>query len=239
MNPLAIATASLTWFCIWQADAVLALDVYELNALQALVSGCPGLHAGHILLPANALDPHYPDQDGSPSLIVQLEFSDVAAFELMLRPDGYLAALADPAFLPSLNGATASQQAMLIRRYPVSKAQVRSANANSLSYWVEYTGPATDPNAWHDHYTRHHPHLLSRFPGIRAIEIYTPAPVVCGLPLPERSCLQRNKTVFDDAEAMNLAMKSPVRAALRADIHSLPPFQGAALHFPFTSISCS
>jgi len=61
--------------------------------------------------------------------------------------------------------------------------------------------------------------------------------VISQLPIPVRPSMQRNKTVFDSADAMNIAMKSPVREALRSDFHKFPPFEGAALHFPFKTIS--
>lgn len=226
----------LTWFCVWQADRVLPVADDEAQALLGLLAECPGLRLGHVLLPARAHDPYYPAPAGSPSLVVQLYFDALAPLEAALQPAGALAALADPSRLPSLAGASAAQQAMLVRRYPVPEPQ--PCSERPLSYWVEYEGPAADANAWHGHYNAHHPALLAQFQGIRAIELYTPAVVVCGLPLPQRPCLQRNKTVFDSAEAMNAAMRSPVRIALREDFHRLPPFEGASHHFPFHTLTC-
>ncbi|MGJ7498097.1 hypothetical protein ACSFA8_23935 [Variovorax sp. RT4R15] len=228
----------LTWFCVWEADRILPLDPYERNALRALVNGCPGTQAAHLMLPTSADDPFYPDRAGSPSLVVQLDFAYSPVLEQHLRPGGYLAPLADPEFLPSLARAQATQQGMLARHYPVAEPARYSAHAECVSYWVEYAGPAADPNRWHEAYMRYHPLLLSQFPGIRAIEIYTPASLVCGLPLPERPCLQRNKTVFDSAQAMSHAMQSPVRDLLRQDFHRLPAFEGATLHFPFETLTC-
>jgi hypothetical protein len=230
---------AISWFCVWQgsADEPVSFDPFDLNGLQALVRGCPGLLAGHILVPTQAHDPHYPDAKGSPSLILQLDFEDVSVLEGHLRPSGYLACLAEPDFLPSLKDAQPAQQAMLTRCYPVADDHLASADGSSLSYWVEYAGPAEDENAWHDFYVRHHPHLLAKFPGIRCIEIYTPAVAICSLPLPVRSCMQRNKTVFDSAQAMSAAMQTPVRNALREDFHNFPRFQGASLHFPFNTLS--
>jgi len=210
---------------------------HEADALTELLRACPGVQAGHVLRPTSAHDPYYPSAAGSPSLIVQLEFSELARLEESLCEEGPLSPLAGTLLLPSLAGARAAQQGMLIRRYPVADPTLRSSDGRYISYWVEYAGPARDPNAWHLHYNRHHPQLLAGFPAIRAIEIYTPAVVVCGLPFPERRCLQRNKTVFDDAAAMNVAMQSPVRQALREDFHRLPPFEGPALHFPFSTLS--
>jgi len=230
---------SISWFCVWQGAAGQQpkIDPYDLNGLQALVCGCPGLVEGHILVSTTANDPYYKDAKGAPSLIMQLEFREITLLEACLRRDGYLACLADSDYLPSLTGATPAQQAMLTRRYPVKEPVTYSASETSLSYWVEYPGPAENENEWHVFYTNHHPHLLAKFPGIRKIEIYTPAVSICDLPIPVRPSMQRNKTVFDSVEAMNEAMQSPVRDALRKDFHKFPKFEGVALHFPYNTYS--
>ena len=227
----------LSWFCIWQADEVKPLSPYERSGLEALLLGCPDLRAGHILTPADAHDPYFPAHGGSPSLIVQAQFDEIDVLENNLRRGGYLSALTEPGLLRSLHNVKPSQQTMLTRRLPVAGDRSFHGMTKSLSYWVEYTGPAEDENAWHEFYLDSHTPLLGRLPGIRAIEIYTPAVAVCGLHLPERRCMQRNKTVFDSAEAMDAAMKSPVREMLREDVTHFPPFSGAAHHFPFESIS--
>ncbi len=49
--------------------------------------------------------------------------------------------------------------------------------------------------------------------------------------------MQRNKTVFDSADAMNAAMASPVRAALRSDFHKFPEFSGGTDHYPFRTVT--
>lgn len=232
---------TISWFCVWQAetDTQVQLDPYDFDGLLALVRGCPEMVEGHILTPAQAEDPYFADTTGSPFLILQLEFREISALENCLRREGYLACLADPEFLPSLGHAKPGQQAMLTRRYPVADAKVATPDGSTLSYWVEYPGPAEDENAWHDFYVNHHPQLLAKFPGIRRIEIYTPAFAICGIGLPVRPSMQRNKTVFDSAGAMTAAMKTPVRDALRKDFHKFPPAQGVGLHFPFRTVSCS
>ena len=125
---------------------------------------------------------------------------------------------------------------MLTRRYPVAAPADGSADS-LLSYMVEYEGPAKDENAWHLFYVEGHPPLLAKFPGIRKIEIYTPAVVISALPFAVRRTMQRNKTVWDHPEAMNAAMASPVRAELRKDFYKFPEFEGAATHYPFRTIS--
>ena len=226
---------TISWFCVWQGDSTVGLDAVDRTRLEAVIRRCPDLTAGHILTPAIAHDPYYAGQSGSPSLIVQLEFAQIDAVERHLLPGGYLNCLADARLLPSLRDTAAQQQAMSVRRFDVPCPRPTEEMPHALSYWVEYVGPAEDENAWHRYYVNSHAPLLTQLPGIRAVEIYNPVAAVCGIGLPERKCMQRNKTVFDSADAMNFAMQSTVRDRLRQDFSRFPPFSGAAHHFAFES----
>jgi hypothetical protein len=201
---------AISWFCQWDAKDGLkpVLDEHDHQGLIALIRGCPRLVEGHVMTPVQAHDPHYAaDLHTSPALVLQLEFAEIADLEHALKPHGYLQALAREDVLPSLADAAASHHAMLTRRYPVARPADDLANG-LLSYMVEYAGPA-----------------------------YTPATLISALPFEVRRTMQRNKTVWDDADAMNAAMASPVRAALRKDFHNFPEFEGDAAHYPFRTIS--
>ena len=78
---------------------------------------------------------------------------------------------------------------------------------------------------------------MAQLPGIRAIEIYTRVDYRSTLPVPRACAMQRNKVVFDDADALEHALASPVRAAMRKDFDALPPFTGTTPHFPMASES--
>jgi hypothetical protein len=71
---------------------------------------------------------------------------------------------------------------------------------------------------------------MARFPGIRGIEICTRIDWCGFLPWHRVDHMQRNKVVFDSAEALTAALNSPVRHEMRADFHKFPPFQGGSLH---------
>jgi len=43
--------------------------------------------------------------------------------------------------------------------------------------------------------------------------------------------MQRNKVVFDSAEALTAALNSPVRDEMRADYKQFPSFSGENAHF--------
>lgn len=226
----------ISWFCFWHASEG-GPDEHDLRGLAALLRGCPGLQAGHVMTPAVAHDPYYVDRSGSARLVLQLEFPEIAPLEDALRRDGPLSALLDPLVLPGLAGAAVTQDAMLTRRYPVADPGPTLAGEARLSYLVEYEGPAADPDEWHRFYMDHHPRLLAKFAGIRRIEIYTGAEFVSGLPVGRRRALQRNKTVWDSPAAMEAAMASPVRDTLRADFRSFPPFHEGGFHHPFRTVS--
>lgn len=225
---------TISWFCLWDAPASGAqFDPSDRNGMTAHVKGCPGVQAAFVMTPTEGFDPYFPDSKNPTALLMQLEFQDIMSLERVLSSRGYLEPLADAEAWPSLRGCRVSHQAMSTRRYPVADPVPQSADGSVLSYMVEYEGPAADENAWHAAYVARHPLLLAKFPGIRAIEIYTPLVAICELPIVARKAMQRNKTVFDSSEAMNAAMLSPARGELRADALKLPEFSGAKDHFPF------
>lgn len=231
---------AISWFCQWEAkDGDSSdLDEHDHRGLLALLRGCPHLVEAQVMTPVQAHDPHYAAElHKTPKLVIQLEFAQIADLEANLRPHGYLQTLAHPETLQSLAGTIATHQAMLTRRYPVAEPHPAVPPHGFLSYMVEYEGPAKDENAWHLFYVEGHPPLLAKFPGIRKIEIYTPATLISALPFAQRRAMQRNKTVFDSADAMNAAMASPVRAALRKDFHKFPEFSGGTDHYPFATVT--
>src|SRR5271166_3086476 len=63
---------------------------------------------------------------------------------------------------------------MLVRRYPVPDPTFRTPPGElPCTYLVAYEGAAEDLPAWLAHYIADHPPIMSRFPGVRQIEIYT------------------------------------------------------------------
>ncbi|QGZ66916.1 ethyl tert-butyl ether degradation protein EthD [Paraburkholderia acidisoli] len=187
-----------------------------------------------------APDPHiaanHDTTHGAPPCVVQAYFSDLCALEAALECDGALhralqrAAPAAPAGVSPF-----TQQTMAVRRYAPLHARALDAERERCTYLVGYAGPADDFNAWLTHYLQHHPPLMLQLPGLRELEICTRLDVRSGLPYAFDGFMQRNKVVFDDAAALARALASPVRDAMREHFHALPPFQGAAPHFPMRS----
>lgn len=199
------------------------------------VAATPGLRRGLIYTPSQTHDPYLNDGP-SPPLALQLEFPGIAALEAALAPDGHLQALAQPDALASLRGATVTQQAMLLRDFPVPDAAFRTPRDEpACSYLVAYDGTAPDMNAWLHHYITQHTVVMARFPGIRRIEVGTRLDWCGFLPWPRATCMLRNRVVFDSQAALTAALNSPARHEMRADFQRFPPFSGSVTHFPMAT----
>jgi hypothetical protein len=222
-------------FCLFvvfrdRADPAARLSDAGHERLDAVLRGVPGLARALVHTPAHAHDPHL-DDGVPPQLALQLYFDSLLALEAAAGRAGGLHALAA---LPALAGAEAEHQAMAVRAYPVPGVAA-SAAGSGCTYLVAYEGPAEDPHAWHGDYLAHHPPLMTRLPGIRALEVYTPVDCVSHLPWVRATCMQRNKVVFDSPAALTAALASPVRHEMRAHFRALPRFSGGVTHFPMST----
>jgi hypothetical protein len=191
-----------------------------------LLQGLEGVTEALVFTPATSHDP-YLDDGRPPPLVLQLRFASLERLEAALQ-----GAMADLAALPSLHGAEISEQAMLTRGFPVPAADGEPAEGLPCTYLVAYDGVAADLNAWLSYYIRHHPPIMARFPGIRAIEICTRLDWCSGSGWLREERMQRNKVVFASPEALTAALNSPVRHEMRADFAKFPPFTGSNTHFP-------
>jgi hypothetical protein len=99
----------------------------------------------------------------------------------------------------------------------------------SCAYVVGYEGQGGG-REWARRYHSEHVDLMRRLPGIRQVEVHVRAPCPVGWPVPVRPWLLRNRAVFDDAAAMQAALESPARLAMRQHRHAMPPLGGANEH---------
>lgn len=198
--------------------------VTPVEEIARVAGAATGLVAGLVHTPARGSDP-YLDDGAPPPVALELDFPSIEALEAAVAPAGTLRGLA--AMLP----AGTTQQAMVARRFPVPDARGPAA----CTYLVTYEGRAEDEQAWLEYYLAHHPPIMARFPGVRAIEICTRVDWMGGLDLKRARALQRNKVVFDDAQALTAALNSPVRHEMRADFHRFPPYAGPVTHFPMAT----
>ena len=205
------------------------------HRLVRLLQATPGLARALVFTPDVAHDPYLDDGQG-PALMVECTFPTIEALEAVLTLDGHFAALAAPDTMPSLAGAAVTGQAMLARRFPVPDPVFRTpAGGQACTYVVAYEGMADDLNQWLSHYIAHHPPIMAKFPGIRAIEVCTRIDWCSALPWTPVHHMQRNSVAFDDAAALTAALQSPVRDEMRADFHHFPPFSGRTSHYPMAT----
>lgn len=218
---------TFSWFAFFRDSGSAApFELAELDTISGTVRELPGLRQGLVMSRPRKDTAHpFPDNEPSPALVLQLQFDTIEALEGAVAADSPLRYLAD-------GRRTVTQQAMLTRRYPVPDAVLRTpAGALPCSYLVQYPGPAEDLNAWNGHYNRHHPPLMAKFPGVRAIEIYTRLDWVDGLGWTREDMIQRNKLLFDSPEALSAGLLTPVLQEMRADFNQFPPFHGGNVHY--------
>lgn len=226
---------SVTWYCFFHhGDSPRSLSDADRRKAVDAVRSSPHLQVAYVHTPPLAPHP-CAGEETAPALALELEFANVTDCESALRQDPGLRRIADAGFVPSLAGASVSQQGMLRRRYAV--ADPASDTATGLcTYLVHYPGPAEDEQAWLDHYLVKHAPLVANLPGVRAVTVDTPAVIVSGLPFRSSGALLRNKAVFDSTEALSAALSSPARDALRADAASFPRFAGGSVHIPMETL---
>ena len=205
---------TISWFCFFNhRDSSRRLSPPEHDALRKLLRGCPGLIEGSIYT-FSAIKHPYTLEGLAPVLAIELEFATVTTCEFSLRHDTHLLPLAEPDFLPSLDGAEQLQQAMLGRHFQVLEPCPLGADRNVFTYLVDYIGPAKDEQAWHDNYLESHVPIMQRFPGIRDVAVYTPAVGVTRFTFCTAAAMQRNKVIFDSSDTLSEALASPVRAQI-------------------------
>lgn len=170
-------------------------------------------------------------KDGKPpDLVLQLYFATLPDLEAALAKGSRLNVLTSRSEFPSLAGADVSQQAMLVRSFPVPEPRAMTESPY-CTFLVSYEGEAEDLNAWLGHYLASHSGYLARLPGIRELEVYTRLDWVSAFPCPRVNFMQRNKVAFDSTAALSAALGAPIRNELRADVQRFPRFTGPVNHF--------
>jgi hypothetical protein len=206
-------------------------DAAEIARLDGVLHTTPKLLKGIVHTSSRADDP-YLDDGPPPQLVLQLYFAELPDLEAGLAHDGHLRVLMSRDVFPDLAAANVTQQAMLVRTFAVPEPTFANPPGTPFcTYLVSYEGEAEDLNAWHSHYLTNHTKHMAHFPGIRDLEIYTRLDWVSSLPCPCVSFMQRNKVVFDSADALTAALNSPIRHELRACFKTFPPFTGPITHY--------
>jgi hypothetical protein len=222
---------SICLFLTFRSRVTRSLDAGEMIRLEGLLRATPKLLKALVHTSSRADDP-YLDDGPPPRLVLQLYFAELPDLEAALAQDGRLSVLISRDAHPAGADADVTQQAMWVRTFPVPDPTFGNPPGTPFcTYLVAYEGEAEDLNAWHNHYFENHTKHMARFPGIRDLEIYTRLDWVSSLPCPRVSFMQRNKVVFDSADALTRALNSPIRHELRACFKTFPAFTGPVTHF--------
>lgn len=199
------------------------------------LGGIAGLAEARLMTPDRTPAEQPFAKDGSgPDLALQLYFASSDAAQTALRADSSLAWLPvlQDLLRQDLPADSVTHELMTARVFPTGASPPADA---FLTFFVSYRGPAEDPQAWLDHYDKHHPPIMVRFPGIREVETYRPMAWTSELPFARATSLQRNKVVFASLAELIAALASPVMAEMRADMAQFPPFTLGNTHFPMTT----
>jgi uncharacterized protein (TIGR02118 family) len=221
-----------TLFIVYR-DSTAQLSEADLDLVTRAAKRLHGLIAGLAFTPISVEGEHPFVRDGrGPPLVLQLDFAAAEDLDAALCADGPLAEIVSPGAVPSLPGAVVGRQRMIGRRFAVPDPVFRlEPGARPCTFLVEYPGTTTDLAAWLDHYDAHHPPIMARFPGIREVATFRPAPAgLDALPCERETSMQRNKVVFDSSAALVAALSSPVMAEMRADAATFPPSSRRATH---------
>ncbi len=219
-------------FLTFNVDGNIPADEY--SGLDRLLRTVPRVIKALIHTLSTASHP-YAEEGPSPGLVFQLYFTDLKDLEASLTRDGRLQVLNSRTDFPSLALANVTEQAMLIRAFDVPAPICESGGEACCSYLVSYEGEAGDLNAWLSHYLERHTRCVAMLPGVRELEVYTRVDWVSASCWRRVNYMQRNKIAFDNAAALEAALSSPVRQAIRADFQSFPPFTGPARHAPMST----
>ncbi|WP_158818228.1 hypothetical protein [Methylocapsa sp. S129] len=221
-----------TLFIVYR-DAEAQLSDADLQSVTSVVQTLSGLQDGLAFTPlATGAQPFARDGRGPP-LVLQLDFATAQDLDAALTGAGPLAQILRPGALPSLATAAVACQRMIGRRFATPDPTFRLApNALPCTFLVDYPGTADNLEAWLDHYDAHHPPIMTRFPNIREVATFRPAPETgANLPCARGTSMQRNKVVFDSSDALVAALASPVMDEMRTDSSAFPPYSRRATHF--------
>lgn len=218
-------------FLTFKAPEIRTFGADEHTLLAEMVRGLPGIGKALVLTPAFVTDRYY-DDGPPPMLMVQAYFATLEDAEAAVSARGGLTRLTAQEF-PSLAGVAGTHQVMWTRPFAVP-GPGPDDDGQACAFMVHYDGRPQDANAWHGFYLRHHPQIMTTFPEIREVEVYTPVEWIDELPWARATSFQRNKVVFDTPEALEAALNSPVRDRMKEDRERFPPFDGASLHVAMT-----
>jgi hypothetical protein len=216
----------VTGFCRQNPQA--RLSAAQQGDLCAALGSLTGLTRCELGVPAEVQTYH--GDAPVPALTLRLDFATLPALERQLSEDGGVCALAVSPLWRSLPLDDVSQQAMLRRCFldPFAPGGVETG----CDYLVHYPGPAEDFNLWLRHYLGHHVPIMTTFPKVRGVDVYTRVDWCDALPWRREAHMQRNRVAFGSVQDLLAALDSPVRELMRQDHGRFPPYREGSRHYP-------
>jgi len=202
-------------------------DTQQLE-LAEFISSIPELERAEIGVPAEVQTYH--GDAPVPTLALRLDFAALPTLERELAEGGRLHCLAASALWSTLPLDHVSQQAMLRRCF-----LDRSGGGNGergCDYLVHYPGQAEDLNAWLRYYLSHHAQIMTSYPNVRGVDVFTRIDWCDSMPWQRVAYMQRNRIAFDSPKHLLAALASPVRERMRQDHDRFPAYSDGSRHYP-------
>ncbi|MFJ1258288.1 ethyl tert-butyl ether degradation protein EthD [Cupriavidus sp. CuC1] len=214
-----------------ELDPAVRIDATQVKHLAEAIRLTPDLLRAEIYTPADVETYH---RDGAaPLLALRLEFTSLQSLEAQITRNGYLYRFFGSSEWTSMPCTRVTHQAMLTRTFlPLESGEAGEAAPDFCSYLVHYPGEAANLNDWLGYYLRHHPQVMTEYPGVRQINVFTRVDWYDDMPWERVGYMQRNMLTFSSAGEMLEAIDSPVRLKMRQDAGSFPAFSGGAVHYP-------
>jgi uncharacterized protein (TIGR02118 family) len=105
-----------------------------------------------------------------------------------------------------------------------------SPSPDPVSFFVQYDGPAKDPEAFRSYYREHHVPIVRRMPGIIRLHYHTPSRFVGPAVGRRVDHLQLVQATFRSADGFQAMRNSSERREGLRDFDNYPPFSGAVTH---------
>ncbi|HSW04675.1 ethyl tert-butyl ether degradation protein EthD [Aquabacterium sp.] len=201
------------------------LSTGQHQALAECIAHTPELACAEIGVPAEVQTYH--GDVPLPALALRLDFATLPALEHALAEGGALQRLAVSALWAGLPLDDVTQQAMLRRCF----LDLGFGTGSGCDYLVHYPGQAEDFNAWLRHYLGHHPPIMTSYPDVRGVDVFTRVDWCDAMPWRRVAYMQRNRIAFDSPQQLLAALASQVRARMRADHDRFPPYSDGSRHY--------
>jgi uncharacterized protein (TIGR02118 family) len=156
------------------------------------------------------------DDVPAPAIIIQIDVDDVDAAQILVQSDAFQENFIDKQG-PGKGIEKINLEITEVVHYPLPGVGKPPARTAPLSFVVRYYGPVKDAAQFVDFYTKNHPPILSKFPGIRNVLCYLPLNWRSSAAINDDRLIIGNEVVFDDLTALKYALKTDILTEAQED----------------------